>query len=79
MVGADAEHLSLLWLVILAIVMSAVRKNGTPMPSEYTLSNFAPSTTLDFVPANNNIDPRIGPAHGVQAAAKVTPIMTAPR
>lgn len=53
-------------------------KNGTARPIAYIKSNSAPAAVLCRVDAIKRMEASIGPIHGVQAAAKKTPIKAEP-
>ena len=52
------------------------RTKGMANPREYELKSKTPWLTVSSIAAKVKIDPKIGPIHGVQPNAKVTPIIT---
>src|SRR5262249_3579391 len=46
---------------------------GSASPAEYAERSATPVDTVSAVPASERIEPRIGPTHGVQPMANVTP------
>jgi len=56
-----------------------VRSKGSPKPAEYTARSSMPVITDSFVLAISNIEPSIGPMHGVHPAANTTPTKNVPR
>ncbi len=60
------------------LIPSAVSRNGSPSPSEYTESSSTPWLTVSLVAASSSTPPSSGPTHGVQPKANAPPSSSEP-
>ena len=54
-------------------VTTAASRKGNIRPAEYIANNNAPSSAVAENAASNNIETKIGPAHGVQPSPNMEP------